>query len=191
MVYFLVYFGLVFVLPSVRTYRQTGVAPVTFGKADNAHDYIGKCFKLLLALLAVTILAYGAGNALYRYLLPVGYLEHPLVQWPGMVLCIGSLVWTIVAQRHMGNSWRIGLDEAHKTALVQTGPFRISRNPVFLGMQLTLLGFFALLPNAVSLLVLVCGCILMQIQARLEEAFLFRQHGETYAHYKKSVARFI
>ena len=31
--------------------KQTGINPVTFGKTDNAHDYIGFVMKVLIALL--------------------------------------------------------------------------------------------------------------------------------------------
>jgi protein-S-isoprenylcysteine O-methyltransferase Ste14 len=32
----------------------------------------------------------------------------------------------------MGNSWRIGIDEEKDSALVESGVFRRSRNPIFL-----------------------------------------------------------
>ena len=91
----------------------------------------------------------------------------------------------------MGNSWRIGIDEQNQTNLVTTGLFSISRNPIFFGMQNTLAGFFLLLPNDIMLLVVVCGFMLIKIQARLEEEFLLKQHGEIYAMYKTKVNRFI
>jgi protein-S-isoprenylcysteine O-methyltransferase Ste14 len=39
-------------------------------------------------------------------------------------------------------SWRIGIDQSHRTNLVQSGVFSLSRNPIFLGMMLTLFGLF-------------------------------------------------
>mgnify|MGYP001490612632 CR=1 FL=1 len=66
------------------------------------------------------------------------------------------------------------------------GVFRLSRNPIFLGMRLTLLGLFLVIPNAVTLAVLVLGNVLVQVQVRLEEAF-----GEVYARYREQVRRWI
>ena len=37
-----------FVIPTYRTYKQTGINPITFGKNDNAHDYIGFIMNCLL-----------------------------------------------------------------------------------------------------------------------------------------------
>ncbi len=55
----------------------------------------------------------------------------------------------------MGNSWRIGIDTEHRTELVQRGVFRISRNPIFVGMIVTLLGLFLTIPNVVTLITLL------------------------------------
>ncbi|MCU0336566.1 MAG: isoprenylcysteine carboxylmethyltransferase family protein, partial [Sediminibacterium sp.] len=76
-------------------------------------------------------------------------------------------------------------------SFVTKGLFRISRNPIFFGMLMTMIGFFFLIPNALSLLVIVCGYLLMQVQIRLEEEFLTKQFGEEYTHYKKQVRRWI
>ena len=189
--FFTGYLMAAFVWPSIRTYKQTGINPITFGRSDNAHDFIGKWFKVLLALIPLSIAVFCISSRLYAYLLPAEFLSGPVLQWSGIVLCLLSLAWTITAQWQMGKSWRIGIDEKHQTELVQSGLFSVSRNPIFLGMQVTLLGFFFILPNAVTLLVLVAGYLLIQIQVRLEEDYLSGQHGESYYQYQKSVAQFI
>jgi protein-S-isoprenylcysteine O-methyltransferase Ste14 len=91
----------------------------------------------------------------------------------------------------MGESWRIGIDEERRAPLVRKGVFGLSRNPIFLGMMLTLLGLFLVTPNAVTLLVLVLGVVLIQIQVRLEEEFLSGVHGEEYAEYRRGVRRWL
>ena len=53
--------------------------------------------------------------------------------------------------------------------------------PIYLVMRVNLLGFFFVLPNAATLLILVLGEVLMQIQVRLEEEYLRQVHGEDYA----------
>ena len=121
--------------------------------------------------------------------MPITYLQTSTLQYTGTALCALSLTWTVVAQIQMGNSWRIGLDSTHRTELIKNGLFSVSRNPIFAGMILALLGLFMVIPNAITLLVLVCGYLLIQIQIRLEEEFLLQQHGEEYAAYKKKVNR--
>ena len=189
--FFAVYLLVIFVWPTVRTYRQTGINPLTFGTSDSAHDFIGRWFKVLIAAMAATIAVYCSGEESYSYLLPAGFLINEKLQVTGMLLCTFSLGWTAIAQYQMGKSWRIGIDEKHKTELRTAGLFSISRNPIFLGLLLTLLGFFLLLPNGLTLLFLVAGYLLIQIQIRLEEEFLEKQHGASYQSYKQQVRRFL
>jgi protein-S-isoprenylcysteine O-methyltransferase Ste14 len=58
-------------------------------------------------------------------------------------------------------------------------------------MIATILGLFLVTPNAFTLLLVVIGYVLIQIQVRLEEEFLYKMHGQTYLEYKNSVRRFI
>ena len=90
-----------------------------------------------------------------------------------------------------GESWRISIDDAHTTRLVNTGMFGISRNPIFLGMIVTLIGLFLVMPNAFTLLVVVLGVVVINIQVRLEEEFLQTTHGDEYAGYMRRVRRWI
>jgi protein-S-isoprenylcysteine O-methyltransferase Ste14 len=91
----------------------------------------------------------------------------------------------------MGNAWRIGIDRTTATDLVQTGLFQYSRNPIFLGMRLNLLGLFLVLPNAAMLAIWLVGDVLMQIQVRLEEAHLHQLHGDAYHFYRQRVRRWL
>ena len=93
-IYFVLYLSIAFVFPTYRTYRNTGINPLTFGKSDNAHDYIGRLFKLIFALLPVEIALYLISDDLYGYLLPATYLELPALKIAGILLCLVSLVWT-------------------------------------------------------------------------------------------------
>lgn len=187
--YLIIYFGAAFVLPSYRVWKRTGVNPVTFRGADTAHDYIGKLFKIVMLILTLAVIIYAFAPNFYPYLLPIVWLENYTVQYVGIGLLLFSLGWTILAQIQMGNSWRIGIDEEKETALVQSGLFRLSRNPIFLGMQITLLGFFLAAPNALMLVMLVLGLVLIQIQVRLEEEFLSKIHGAKYDDFRSQVRR--
>lgn len=190
-VYLLIYIGVAFVIPTYRTWKKTGVNPITFGKADTAHNYIGFVMKVLIALLFVSVLLFSFGEGIYQYTNPIIYLEKQYLFIGGLVIIHLSLVWIIIAQYQMSTSWRIGIDENHKTQLVTKGIFGISRNPIFLGMILSILGLFLILPNALSLLLTVTTYFVIQIQIRLEEEFLERQHGKDYLEYKRKVRRLI
>ena len=189
--YLLLYVLLTFVISSVRIYRKTGINPITFGAADNAHDYIGGIMKVLTAMLTYAVLAFSFSDALYSRLVPIGYLYHPALQVAGLGLIHASLVWIVVAQQQMGLSWRIGIDEANRTPLVSNGIFGLSRNPIFLGMVLSLLGLFLIIPNIITFFTCLCSYFVIQIQVRLEEEFLLKQHGEAYTAYQGKVRRWL
>jgi protein-S-isoprenylcysteine O-methyltransferase Ste14 len=91
----------------------------------------------------------------------------------------------------MKDSWRIGIDEENETDLITKGLFRYSRNPIFLGVILSNLGLFLIIPNMGTLLVLTLSYFSIQIQIRLEEDFLKKQFGTDYLIYCKSVRRWI
>ncbi len=191
LVFLLIYFVTAFALPSYRVWKRTGTNPVVFRNADTAHDYIGKLFKIVMAGITLVVIIYSFAPGVYLFLLPVEWLENRIVQIVGICLLVLSLGWTVLAQIQMGNSWRIGIDEEKQTPLIQTGLFRRSRNPIFLGMITTLIGVVLMIPNSLTLLFLVLGFVLIQIQVRLEEEFLLKTHSKNYADYSRTVRRWL
>lgn len=190
-IYLCVYFIVAFVWRSYVVWKRTGVNPVVFKSPDGAHDFIGVVFKLLFTLLVSVVLVYSFFPNTYKFLLPIPWLEWLGMRSAGFVLLIASLAWIIVAQVQMGESWRIGVDSEHRTKLVRTGVFRVSRNPIFLGMTVTLLGLLLVIPNAITLMTFVLGVVLINIQVRLEEEYLKTTHGDEYARYLQRVRRWI
>lgn len=189
--YLLVYLGAAFLWRSILVWKRTGLNPYTLGQADTAHDFVGGLFRLTLGLMVVVILVYSFSTEGYLLFAPILWLQHPTLVVVGLMLLGLSLMWILVAQAQMGEAWRIGIDDQHQTELVQKGVFCLSRNPIFLGMRATLLGFFLILPNALSLTTLALGEALMQIQVRLEEEHLLRMHGERYRAYQQRVRRWL
>jgi protein-S-isoprenylcysteine O-methyltransferase Ste14 len=189
--YIVAFVGLAFVWRSYRTWKRTGVNPYKFGHTDSAHDFTGKVYRMMLVVLAVVIGCYALAPAAYQYFAPFAWLEHVYVQITGICFLMAALLWIVVAQAQMSDSWRIGIDRDVNTPLVRRGLFRFSRNPIFLGMRLTLFGFFLVLPNAATLAVFLVGDVLMQVQVRLEEEFLVTSHGKEYTDYCNAVRRWV
>ncbi|OOB84228.1 methyltransferase family protein [Flavobacterium columnare] len=189
--YLVLYMMVAFVLPSYRTYKQTGINPITFGKTGNAHDYIGFVMKVLIALLFIAVFIYSFSDKAYQYLVPISYLMKEVFMIVGLILIHLSLLWISVAQYQMSNSWRIGIDENNKTELITKGLFSYSRNPIFLGMIISVTGIFFILPNAITFFLMLSTYIVIQIQIRLEEKFLEKQHGQEYLSYKQTTKRLL
>jgi protein-S-isoprenylcysteine O-methyltransferase Ste14 len=91
----------------------------------------------------------------------------------------------------MGASWRIGIDEAAKPGLVDTGLFRLSRNPIYLALLVIITGYFALLPTLWSLVLWCAAYVLVRLQITAEETYLRSSYGEAYEVYARRVCRLI
>lgn len=191
LLYYTVFFLLAMLLPTYRVWKSTGINPYKLGKSDSAHDFIGRLFRFTLIACALVVVAYAFFPFAYKQFVVLPYLERDIFVWMGIALLMFALGWVLLAQSQMQKSWRIGIDEDVKTDLVQRGLFKVSRNPIFLGMRIMLAGLFLILPNAVMLTILVAGEILIQIQVRLEEEYLTRIHGDMYRAYQGQVHRWI
>ncbi|HKS10732.1 MAG TPA: isoprenylcysteine carboxylmethyltransferase family protein [Pyrinomonadaceae bacterium] len=190
-IYLFVYILAAFVWRSYLVWKRTGINPVTFKGADNAHDFVGRIFKLVFVLIVLVVFVYSFFPDSYTYTAPIQLLEHRWLTSVGVLLLLLSLLWIALAQSQMGAAWRIGIDTEHRTPLVREGVFRLSRNPIFLGMMITLLGLFLIIPNALTLLAFVLGIVLIGVQVRLEEEYLAQVHPEAYREYRQRVRRWL
>jgi protein-S-isoprenylcysteine O-methyltransferase Ste14 len=181
----------VFVLRSWLVWRRTGVYHVALGRSDSVHDFIGALMRVTIASVAVVVAVFALAPGLYAHLAPIGWLVRPTVRLAGCALLMLALIWTTWAQAAMGTSWRIGIDFERTTEPVRAGPFRWSRNPIFLGLLVTLGGLFLVLPNAVTLAILGVGAVLILVQVRLEEAHLLEKHGQAYRVYCSEVRHWL
>jgi protein-S-isoprenylcysteine O-methyltransferase Ste14 len=190
-IYLVVYATTAFFWRSFLVWKKTGINPYVLGKEDTAHNYAGFLFRITFLACFGMVALYVLWPTGYQYLSPILWLQLPVLVYLGTGLLVASLIWILLAQAQMGKSWRIGIDSNRKTELVQKGLYRYSRNPIFLGMRLTLLGLFLTLPCSTSLAILILGNALIQIQVRLEEEHLLKSHGENYQAYCQRTHRWL
>ena len=168
-------------------YRRTGSSPLRLRDRPGSPQWWARLVSTVGVVLAIAApLAELAG------LQPFAPLDQPLVRWGGVVLVFLGIAITIGSQAAMGRSWRADVDPDALTELVTTGPFRLVRNPVFTGSAITVVGLALMVPNVVSLLMLVAFLAGLEIQVRLvEEPYLLRVHGDVYRAYAARTGRFV
>ena len=88
-------------------------------------------------------------------------------------------------------SLRVGIPSGEMLPLRTHGPFAVSRNPIFLGMLLFVLGLTLWSPSAPTLAFSVATYISLEVQIRGEEAWLEAQHGDVYRAYRARVRRWL
>ncbi len=78
------------------------------------------------------------------------------------------------------------------TTLVVTGPYRITRNPIYIGFVLVYFGLAVILTSLWVLLLLIPVLLILQRGVvEREEGYLTRQFGETYRRYQARVPRWL
>ena len=183
------YLALAFGLRTVMQLRRTGSTGFkgVSGRVGSAEWFAGVLFVVaLLVGVAAPVLA------LTDVFEPVEALDTTAVHVAGVALFVAGLAATLVAQIAMGESWRIGVDEAERTDLVTDGPFSLARNPIFAAMLPTSLGLALMVPSWVAAVGIVALFVALELQVRLvEEPYLRRAHGREYEEYASRVGRFV
>ncbi|MFF1291710.1 MULTISPECIES: methyltransferase family protein [unclassified Streptomyces] len=143
-------------------------------------------------LFVVALLGAAAAPAATLAGLPLLVDDAPAVHGAGVVVAAFGVVGTLAAQRAMGASWRVGVDQDERTALVRGGPFALVRNPVFTAMAGTALGLTLMVPNVLALASLASLVIAVELQVRVvEEPYLREAHGSAYLEYAARAGRFV
>ena len=182
------YLALAFVLRSVIQRRRTGS---TGFKGVSGHPGSLEWWAGILFVVALIIGALAPVLDVTDVLDPIGALDGPGAHALGLVLFGLGLAATLYAQLTMGESWRVGVDESERTALVTDGPFALVRNPIFAAMIPTSLGLALMVPNVVAWAGFAALVLALEIQVRLvEEPYLRRVHGQAYASYAARTGRF-
>ncbi len=76
--------------------------------------------------------------------------------------------------------------------MVTSGPYQLTRNPMYLGMTLLVIGIGHLIGNGwFSITAVIALIAVQQLVVVQEEAYLERKFGDAYREYKKRVRRWV
>jgi protein-S-isoprenylcysteine O-methyltransferase Ste14 len=137
-------------------------------------------------------LAVIAGLAL-DWLVPLPFLPVDVsAGWLGamvFVLALALFAWAIVTMTRAGSNVPTNRPT---TTVVEGGPYRFTRNPIYLGMFLGLIGLAIMFGNLWLLMMLVPFALVIRygVVAR-EEAYLDRKFGNVYRGYRSRVRRWL
>jgi protein-S-isoprenylcysteine O-methyltransferase Ste14 len=128
----------------------------------------------------------------FHAVVPGAYIIQAPYRYGGvvlMVLSIGLILWAAALFRRAGTNIRPYLPS---TALVVSGPYRYTRNPMYLGMAGTLLGVAVFLGSITPFVVIFAFMGLIKERFILpEEAKLEAAFGNDYLQYKERVRRWL
>lgn len=149
----------------------------------------GARVSIIPPLIPLTALLAGV---LLHLAFPVAIAPAGITTPVGLVLTVGSMLLVGAAARELAKAHTAFDVRKPTTALVETGVFRLSRNPVYFSMMLLCVGI-AFLANSVPMLLLSlpAGSALCLLVIRPEESYLERKFGNAYLTYKESVGRWV
>ena len=129
-----------------------------------------------------------AGN--YFPIAPV--LASPAGLIVGIVLIVAGIGVTVSAAVSFGRARTPLLPFERSTTVVTTGLYRLSRNPMYVGMAMTLLGMASLMGCLSPFLLVVVFVAIIHFRFILpEEMLLEGLFGTEYLDYKKRVRRWV
>lgn len=131
-------------------------------------------------------------GALMQLTMPAPFLPRSVVTPFGAILIALAVVlfaWSVRTFRGSGTSVR---GNKPTTIIVRTGPYRFSRNPIYLAFSLFELGI-AIWADSLWLLATLAGAVavMQYVVIPREESYLERRFGAQYFDYKGSVRRWV
>jgi protein-S-isoprenylcysteine O-methyltransferase Ste14 len=127
-----------------------------------------------------------------HWIWPLKIVRQPIAFWLGLVLLVPSLALAAWGRQTMHGAGTNISPLRPTISLVTSGPYRFTRNPLFVAITLLYLGLTMLLNSwwgmvllAPVLLILHWGVV------RREERYLELKFGDEYAEYRSRVRRYV
>jgi len=152
--------------------------------ADTANVIIRPPIAWALAVLAALAL---------QWLMPLPFMPAAVpAGWVGgavFAIALALAAWAIATITRAGSNVPTNMPS---TTIVDTGPYRFTRNPIYLSMFLGLVGLAIAFDNLWLLVVLAPFALVIRygVVAR-EEAYLESKFGDAYRLYRSRVRRWI
>ncbi len=143
------------------------------------------CLWMLAFMLLFT------DNISFSFMFQPFLFQQTAFKVAGLILCIAGLSFSVWARIYLGENWSgvITLKKGHE--LIKTGPYALSRNPIYTGFLVAFAGCAmtaGVVKAYLSLPLIVVG-ILLKIGK--EENFMNEAFGANFTMYKQNVKRLL
>ena len=109
----------------------------------------------------------------------------------GVIFCALGLAFSLTARIWLGENWsgRITVKENHE--LIQSGPYAVTRNPIYTGFLLAFIGCSMTLGQVKGYIGIIFLIVCILIKTFQEEMFMQEVFGGKFTAYKSKVRRLI
>jgi protein-S-isoprenylcysteine O-methyltransferase Ste14 len=127
----------------------------------------------------------GTGESLDVFLHAPLWRSPPAIAWSLVILTAAGFAFCWWARLHLGPLWSGFAGRKAEHHIVDTGPYRLVRHPIYTGILTALLAMALLKGTAAGLIGLVLTIMGFILKCRLEEGFLRSELGaESYDAYR-------
>jgi len=156
-------------------------------QSDNANVIVHPPLIFIIFFLVGLLLDY-----LYQYkLFPIDHRDLSLLI-PGYIVIFISLIIVAASIQTLKKRNTTHKVSEPTTALVKTGIYQYTRNPIYLSVIILFIGISLLINSIIMLLLIIpMFIILNEGVVKREEKYLQSKFGDEYADYKNSVKRWI
>lgn len=131
------------------------------------------------------------GGLPLQWLVPLTLPVPIVARWAGVLVALLGIGFAVVARREFERAGTNVNPTQPATLIVTSGPFRVTRNPMYVAMAVGWIGVVLATRNGwylafypILLAIMHWGVI------RREERYLERKFGETYTEYRRGVRRY-
>lgn len=144
-------------------------------------------YSIPLLVAAVLLLDTHLGHFFNIRLAP----HTPLVAWLGALLTAAGVAFACRARVALGGNWsgQVTVKEGHE--LIRTGPYALSRHPIYTGLVLALFGTALAVGEMRGLIALVLATGSFIYKMGIEEGVMRRTFGGAYDDYARQVKALI
>lgn len=189
-VYWTFYIGFAYVLPLRTLKRRYGIRAEAVRNPDPVMQVGERCRNIIFVAVLAIVAAHSLHPPLLDHLGRLPALESAPVRVAGVAFLLLALALIRVGQTHLGRSWRVGFDpEEEAEELIVNGVYRWTRNPIYVGMGISAVAFFLVLPNTVTFAIANVALVLLVTRVHVEERWLLSAHGDHYRAYCQCTPR--
>jgi protein-S-isoprenylcysteine O-methyltransferase Ste14 len=154
-------------------------------KVERRESWLSRLSHIVPLGLAVWLLSGNGwpGTILNRHV--VGWT--PALYWTGTALLIAGLSYTVLARRTLGGNWSGTVPLKRDHELIRSGPYRITRHPIYTGLLVALTGSCLANDQWRGVAALLLAVLAFRRKIVVEELFLEAAFPREYELYKARV----
>lgn len=118
------------------------------------------------------------------------FSKHVVFSYIGIILWILGFTLLYIGRFSLGKNFRMGVAD-EKTEFIANGIYKISRNPMYLGLFITFFGYMFYSLNIIYIIVSIFIIIVHHLITLGEEKEMIKKYGDLYKEYCRKVRRYI